>query len=245
MGQFAMNENVVVVIPGLAVAVIDLYHAHAVLHQAPGHQTAASEIMVAVTAADGFGLFGDIQDFRRLALHPSSLLLWRRSPVPSFAVGGRAHRAVLAAVCGRTRQMAALRAHLADVVHAHVETARRTRLRVPAQRGAIFGERCQPTFLGPATPGWCHCGDSLSLFYHRPGRDASNRMLRYFGSQNGTNASATDAFAPCREHCGVTRPPAQRPAAIGRRPGLDGSALPARLDRSRRGPRSRPRGPHL
>src|ERR1039457_5188946 len=96
--------------------------------------------------------------------------------------------------------MAALRAHLADVVHAHVETARRTRLRVPAQRGAIFGERCQPTFLGPATPGWCHCGDSLSLFYHRPGRGSSNRMLRYFGSQNGTNASATDAFAPCREH---------------------------------------------
>ena len=42
--QFAMDQNIVVVVPRLAVAVVDLHHAHAFLHQAPRHQAAASEI---------------------------------------------------------------------------------------------------------------------------------------------------------------------------------------------------------
>ena len=65
-----MNLNVIVVVPGLAVAVVDLDHAHAPLHQPPRQQTAAREIAVAIARARGFsGSLRDVENFRRFGLH--------------------------------------------------------------------------------------------------------------------------------------------------------------------------------
>ncbi len=64
-----MNEDVVVVIPRLAIAVIDLNHADALFDEAASHETAAAEIVIAITGAHGFGLFGDVENIGRFGLH--------------------------------------------------------------------------------------------------------------------------------------------------------------------------------
>ena len=50
-GQRPVDLNVVVVVPGLEVAEVDLHHADAALGQPPRDQAAAPEIAVAVTLA--------------------------------------------------------------------------------------------------------------------------------------------------------------------------------------------------
>ena len=47
-----MDHDVVVIVPGLEVAVIDLHHAHAALAQPARHQAAAGEIAVAIAGAN-------------------------------------------------------------------------------------------------------------------------------------------------------------------------------------------------
>ena len=64
-----VDQDVVVVVPRLAVTVIDLHHADAFLDQTASHQAAASEIVIAVAGAHGFGLLGDVENFRRFGLH--------------------------------------------------------------------------------------------------------------------------------------------------------------------------------
>ena len=67
-----MDEDIVVIIPGLAIAVIDLHHADAAFDEAAGHEAAAAKIVIAIAGADGFGFFGDIEDFGRFGLHAES-----------------------------------------------------------------------------------------------------------------------------------------------------------------------------
>ena len=49
-----MDFDVVVVVPGLEVAEVDLHHADAALDQAPRHQAAAAEVAIAVALAHVF-----------------------------------------------------------------------------------------------------------------------------------------------------------------------------------------------
>ena len=67
--QLPVDQDVVVIVPGLAVAEIDLHHAHAALDQPQRHQAAAAEIAVAVARARGFGLLADVENVRRFRLH--------------------------------------------------------------------------------------------------------------------------------------------------------------------------------
>ena len=67
--ELAVDQNVVVIVPGLAVAVIDLHHAHAAFDEAEGHQAAAPEIAVAIAGAGASRLFADVEYFRRFGLH--------------------------------------------------------------------------------------------------------------------------------------------------------------------------------
>ena len=64
-----MNLDIVVIVPGLAVAEIDLHHAHAALGQPQGHQAAAPERRGSVARAHRLGFLGDVEDFRRFGPH--------------------------------------------------------------------------------------------------------------------------------------------------------------------------------
>ena len=69
VGQLLVDHDVVVVVPRLAVAEVELHDADATLHQAPRQQAPAAEVGIAVTAADGVGFLREIERFRRFGLH--------------------------------------------------------------------------------------------------------------------------------------------------------------------------------
>ena len=56
-----MDANVVVVVPGLEVAEVDLHHADAAFDESQRHQTAATEVGNIVAAADVFGLLANVE----------------------------------------------------------------------------------------------------------------------------------------------------------------------------------------
>src|SRR6266571_3073875 len=67
-----MHHDVVVAVPRDALAIVDLHHADAMLHQPPRHQTTSSEFAVAVSSSRGLTLLADIEYLRSLRLHPKS-----------------------------------------------------------------------------------------------------------------------------------------------------------------------------
>src|SRR5258708_31663663 len=69
VGQPAVDENVIVIIPGLAVAVVNLHHANAALDKTPRHEAAATEFAIAVAGAHGLRLLGDVENIGRFRLH--------------------------------------------------------------------------------------------------------------------------------------------------------------------------------
>src|SRR5439155_16878084 len=69
LGVIAMVADVLMVVPGLAVAVINLRHAHATLGQTPGDQAGVGKFAVAIERADRRGLSADIKSLLRFRLH--------------------------------------------------------------------------------------------------------------------------------------------------------------------------------
>ena len=68
-GVVAMVGDVLVVVPGLVVAVVDLHHAHAALDQPPRQQAGVGELALAVQLARGGRFAADVERLLRLALH--------------------------------------------------------------------------------------------------------------------------------------------------------------------------------
>ena len=70
--QLAVNQDVVVIVPGLHVSEIDLHHANATLHQTPRQQAPSGEITLSITGAGGFALLAEVESFQGLGLHTVS-----------------------------------------------------------------------------------------------------------------------------------------------------------------------------
>src|SRR5687767_14489598 len=67
-----MDLDIIVVVPRLAIAEIDLDHANPALDQTRGHKTPSSEIVITVALPVRLALFRDIENVRGFALHPVS-----------------------------------------------------------------------------------------------------------------------------------------------------------------------------
>ena len=67
---FEVLVDILVVVPRLAGAVVDVNIADAALHQPSRQQAAVGERRVAVFRADRFGLLADIEHIQRFELHP-------------------------------------------------------------------------------------------------------------------------------------------------------------------------------
>jgi hypothetical protein len=65
----AVVRDVLVVVPGLVVAVVDLRHAHAALRQPPRDQAGVGELAGAVALAHRPRLLAEVEDVQRLRLH--------------------------------------------------------------------------------------------------------------------------------------------------------------------------------
>ena len=89
LGVVAVVEDVGVIVPRLAVAEIDLHHAHAALRQAAGHQAGVGELAVAVGRARLGRLLAQVEGVLGLELHAKGHLQARRCALPA----GRRRRA--------------------------------------------------------------------------------------------------------------------------------------------------------
>src|SRR5687767_5596634 len=65
-----MDLDVIVVVPGLAIAEIDLDHPYPALDQTRSHKTPSPEIIITVALPDCVALLRNIEDLRSFALHP-------------------------------------------------------------------------------------------------------------------------------------------------------------------------------
>src|SRR5204863_787403 len=59
LGELSVNSNVVVTVPRLKIAEVDLHHAYAFFGQANRHQATSPKIAVPIASARGFAFRGD------------------------------------------------------------------------------------------------------------------------------------------------------------------------------------------
>ena len=72
MGCFAVQLNIKMVVPGISLGVVHLYHAHTALNQARGGQTSTSSTSFAIEFLYSITLFAHIKDVWSLRLHSVS-----------------------------------------------------------------------------------------------------------------------------------------------------------------------------
>ena len=65
-----MRVNVLVAVPRLGVAEIDLHHAHAAFDQSAGEEASAAEIVVPITLVSSGRLLRQVKSLRGFHLHP-------------------------------------------------------------------------------------------------------------------------------------------------------------------------------
>ena len=69
MGKLGMDADVIVAVPRLEITKVYLRDAHAALHHAQRHQTAAAEFVIAVASHGCRGLLAEVEYIRRFRLH--------------------------------------------------------------------------------------------------------------------------------------------------------------------------------
>ncbi len=70
LGVLLVVANILVVIPGLAVAEVNLHHPHATLGQPPGQEAAMGEFAVTVQLTRSGRLLAEVERLLSLRLHP-------------------------------------------------------------------------------------------------------------------------------------------------------------------------------
>src|ERR1700680_883706 len=73
-GKLAIGEDVRVSIPRVALAVVDLHHAHALLYQAHGHQATERRATGSIHIESGLALLAYVENLRCLGLHMEGCL---------------------------------------------------------------------------------------------------------------------------------------------------------------------------